>query len=53
MTFCRENKKYIKNLHIVCSKNIANILNKYFPVLKISIINSEKYIKDFNVHYIG
>lgn len=53
MIFCRENKKYIENLHIVCSKNVANILNKYFPILKISIIDFEKYIKDFNVYYIG
>ena len=53
MTFCRENKKYIENLHIVCSKNVADILNKYMQILKIYIIDFEKYIKDFNVYYIG
>lgn len=51
MTFCRENKKYIENLHIVCSKNVANILNKYFPVLKISIVDFEKYIREFKIYY--
>ena len=53
MTFCRENRKYIENLHIVCSKNLANILSKYIPILKIYIADFEKYIKDFNVYYIG
>ena len=51
MTFGRENKKYIGNLHIVCSKNVANILNKYFPVLKISIVDFEKYIREFKIYY--
>lgn len=38
---------------IICSKNVADILSKYTPILKMYIINFEKYIKDFNVYYIG
>ena len=51
MTFCRENKKYIENLHIVCSKNVADILSKYMPIFKKYIIDFKKHIKDFNVYY--
>lgn len=51
MTFCRENKKYIENLYIVCSKNVSDILSKYMSIFKKYIIDFKKYIKDFNVYY--
>lgn len=50
--FCRENRKYIKNLQLICSKNVANILDECIPILKTYIIDFEKYIKDFNVYYL-
>ena len=34
----QKEQKYIENLHIVCSKNIADILSKYMPILKKYII---------------
>ena len=52
MTFCKENKKYIENLHIICSKNVTNILNKNFPILEINVVDFEKYIKEFKVYHL-
>lgn len=43
--FCRENKKYINNLHIFCSEDFAVILKKLLPFLDICIVEFEKYIK--------
>ncbi len=50
--FYRENRKYIENLHIICSKNVTNILNKYFPILEINVVDFEKYIKEFKVYHL-
>ena len=48
-------KEYVERMTtislLVCSKNVANILNKYFPVLKISIVDFEKYIREFKIYY--
>ena len=52
MTFGRGNRKYIENLHIVCLKNVADILSKYMPIFLKYIIDFKKYIKEFNVYYI-